>query len=66
MARGTEGHGNLVEQKKNKRPKARVFVPPARGKEASAGGENTPGKNKKKIKGIFFLVGREGLKTMDI
>jgi hypothetical protein len=53
MARGTEGHGNLGEQKKNKRPEARVFVPPARGKNALAGGENTPGKNKKKFRVKF-------------
>jgi hypothetical protein len=50
MARGTEGHGNLAEQKKNKRPKARVFVPPAMGKKASAGGQNTSGKITKEIK----------------
>jgi hypothetical protein len=50
MARGTEGHGNLAEQKKNKRPKARVFVPPARGKKALVGGENTPGQKIKETK----------------
>jgi hypothetical protein len=40
----------LGEQKKNKRPKARVFVPPAMGKKASAGGKNTSGKLQKEIK----------------
>jgi hypothetical protein len=57
--------------KKNKRPKARVFVPPARGKKALAGGENTPGQKIKETKEKkhsnltrnFFLFFSRGILT---
>jgi hypothetical protein len=57
----------LGEQKKNKRPKAGVFVPPTRGFFPQAGGKNTPGQKiketKEKISFYFLLFFPRGIFT---